>query len=407
MNSRNATGITLRSVFGQIDKSRLAEVFWASGTNREFIDIPYVKLDYSKLSAGKILSRFSRGSVNAAIKKNNDVQAKRNKLPEYVRQFFACMMDASRIDLNREMIGKISEYKPDVIYTLGASVNSLKTSYILSKELSVPIVIHYMDNWLFHLQWEKNPLLYFYKKKLRKYARLCRERGNCGICISEGMAKEYTDFTGKKHTAIMNSIDTKKFLCEKVPYRVPVRFCYAGGLHLGRDKMLLKIARALGEVSDLIKKPCEMVIYTGKDNIERYKGEFGRVNIKWCEAVPHERITEVYNGADVLIHTEVLNGDMNEFIKYSVSTKISEYLSTGKPILFLGPESIYLYKLLSEKDMAFTACDDETLKEALVKILRCDDVFTKTQNALNFVKENFDICVSAERFNKTVESARL
>lgn len=408
INSCNATGITLRSIFGELDKSALTEMFWTNNGDLGSIDINHIQLEYSRLSFGRFLSRFSKSSVNTAIKKSNYEEGKNNRTAEHLRQFFACLTDDSRIVVNKETKKQIKDYKPQVIYTLGASVNALKLSYNLSKELNIPIVIHYMDNWLFHLQWENNPFLFFYKSKLRKYARLCRERGNCGICISEGMAREYTKLLSKKHEFIMNSIDTRHFLCETIPYRNPIRFCYAGGLHLGRDKMLIEISKALNTVSDICKKNHEMIIYTGRDNIARYKDEFESTGIRLCEAVPHDRIKEVYSRADVLIHAEEAGGNLNEFTKYSVSTKISEYLSTGKPVLFFGPKDIYLYDLLNDNSLAFTAFDEESLRKALIKIMNRDSsVFEKTENALKFAKDNLDISVSIKKFEKIIDSAHL
>lgn len=280
-----------------------------------------------------------------------------------MRQYIALLSDQAPICINHYIYEKIEEFKPDVIYTLGASVNALKLSYDLSIKYSVPIVIHHMDNWLHSIQWEDNLLLSSYVKKLRAYCFLCYSRSSNSIAISENMAEDFTIETGIKHSVIMNSTEISKYSCDLKKNTKCFNIIYAGGLHLGRYKSLIELGNVIENLG-LEKEKIRLHIYTNDENIGRYGYCFAHLKRTILhKSVSHDKITEIYSKADVLLHVETTNLNSTDFFKYSISTKIPEYLSTGKPILLYCPDDIYLYKFMSVNKLAETVSSISNLKK--------------------------------------------
>ena len=399
VNADNATGITIRSILSTYEKSDMYEIFWDLDGNGG-LEIRSDKILSSGLSLRAIKNKKVVSGANANIKKSDVASGAgfKSKLKNTVRQYLALKTESSKV--------KIKSFNPDVIYTLGGGISPLAVSYKLSKKLGIPIVIHYMDNWLHCLQWENNPLLYFYKRKLRRYAKLCRNRSSVGITISPKMAEEYTKETGIEHIDIMNSINVSDFVCGK-KNGGEFTLVYAGGIHLGREKALVQVSEVIEKLAENSEKKIRFNIYTSDSDMSMYKDlfeRFGHTHFK--KYVPHDKIKEVYESADALIHIENDLSD-NGFFKYSISTKISEYLSSGRPVVFFGPDNIYLYEFLKENKIAEAVSDVNALENALRNLVSNDSDKCAAENAVRYAYENFDTKVAKKKFYEAIEMSEL
>ena len=154
---------------------------------------------------------------------------------------------------------------------------------------------------------------------------------------------------------------------------------YAGGLHLGRDKSLLEFAKALSEFSGA----AVLNIYTDlKSRLELSK-EFECFDfVKVLPAVSHDDVkAEIYEKSDILVHIETFDESYEEFIRYSMSTKISEYLSTGRPILLYAPQNICVCQYLRENSAAFVASSPDELKRSISEIMNDINTNEISENA--------------------------
>lgn len=410
--SDNATGITLRSIFQKLDMSKCLEVSWDVDINDASREIQIVRPHYSRYSIANLLLRCKRGGVNKAIKAKASVPqetTKQKKMLTYLRQYFALVPDQCKLYFSKEAIARIDSFSPDVIYTLGGSVNALRVSYELSKRYNIPIVVHHMDNWVHCIQWEDNTLLTTYKKELRAICSKCYGRTTQCIAISDGMAEVYTRETGVKHVAIMNSIDCSAMHCNKVSHG-GFRFVYAGGMHLERHKALLDFAEAVESYNNKsIGVKAEFAIYTGQDNITAFGSFFKELRFTTLyPAVPHDQIKQIYENADALIHVEsatVLNSD---FFKYSISTKIPEYLSTGRPVIFYGPDTLYLYKFLEQNGIAAVVKERRQLEETISTFTHQPESIVKiTMYAQRYAEEHFNAINASKTLEYVLESTQL
>lgn len=68
----NATGITLRSIFEELDSDYLMELFW-DGENNKSVPIKSYKLKYKSFSLGSSLVKLRKSKLNENIKKANKI----------------------------------------------------------------------------------------------------------------------------------------------------------------------------------------------------------------------------------------------------------------------------------------------------------------------------------------------
>ena len=413
IDNLDATGITLRSLFLKVDKEKVFEVYWANEVKTHSLSRS-TKLSYSKFSFANLLNKTRKTNINKSIKKNSfdDKHSSQSKFKQNLRQYFALYLDSHGIRLNHKLINEIKSFCPEVIYTIGGGVNALKMSLRLSAKFRIPIVVHHMDNWLHCIQWENNPLLFFYKRKLRKLCKKVYKRGTIHICISEKMSCDFAKETKREHVSIMNSVSFDEFKIKSVPSCEldAFVFVYAGGLHLGRESALLNVANQISlynESETRKTKRIQLHIYTSEANIELYSHLFSNnKNVFFYKAVDHSDILKVYEKCDALIHVESLSYKESDFFKYSISTKISEYIATGKPILFHGPSNIYLYDFLKQNGFALVSSSEKELYSNLIEFNKYKH-FVQSSKQRELAKNMFDINGAVQKLLIVFENTRI
>ncbi len=160
--------------------------------------------------------------------------------------------DIGPVWLTPKLRKEVKRFRPQVVHSLLGGVRAMRLSLALSRYLDVPLVPHFMDDWVDNL---------FTHGQLGGYARLQTERvfgqvlERAPICltIGEDMRREFEFRLNRPCVTVGNSVDLDDYSrAGQVPaHRGPDRVMrYVGGLHLGRDQVLSALAGVLdGEAS--------------------------------------------------------------------------------------------------------------------------------------------------------------
>lgn len=364
----NATGITMRSLWEEWPKDRLMEIYEnARVGNVSGYSINSRQIARNSMPIKKIMFGHVGEKVNKSIKSKPNSITEKKDIKRILRQSCIYIVNMSSIRIQKSIEEDIDRFSPDIIYTLGGSVAIMELIYKIAKKKSTPIVIHFMDNWVESLQENDLLISKFYKLRLSRSLRKCLKFSKIGIAISDSMAQRYKNELHMDFSVLMNSVDIRKIHKDDTPLwgkgNSIIRFVYAGGLHLDRWKALLDIATVLQN------KNAELCIYSSSDTKEKYEELFSDLPVRFYPSVPHDRIWEVYDNADVLVHVETNNPAMLGFFKYSISTKIPEYLATKKLVLFYGPSEMGLFEYLKENDVAICASNYQELDSSIDDIV--------------------------------------
>ena len=88
------------------------------------------------------------------------------------------------------------------------------------------------------------------------------------------------------------------------------------------------------------------------------------------------------------MHCESFDATEVKYFKYSMSTKIPEYLSVGRPILCYGPNDVCTVSYLRENEVGFVVENDQELIMAINKL---QDIKTRValgKNAIEVAKRD-------------------
>lgn len=401
----NATGITLRSILGAWPEENLYEMHMdkdmifqgVSEKKHSSYIIELVPFYNSMRRIHSWLSKKKEDQHDVSDHKNNASKS----TSQGVSGTLNCIADASPVSIKINWNKYLNDFVPDIIYTCGGCVSVMKIALKAARKYQVPIALHFMDDWAHYLQNEQGWIRQNYKKKIRKWLKKCYAKSVSNFVISPYMAADYEAETGITHIPLMNAVSVDKFSNQPENQKETHVFTYAGGLHLERWKALKEIEEILGEFNQKGYQ-FKLRIYTNLKNNPQIQ-YFDSATTEIFEAVPHEEISKVMKEADVLVHTETQSPALMGFFRYSISTKIPEYMAANRPILFYGPKQMRLFQHLKEHEMAFTAENKNELRNCISEIVENESKVEKIRNnAYNYVIENHELAKVQETFYLTI-----
>ena len=365
MFRNNATGITMRSIFEKLPGQNIFELFWYAtytpvenkmGIRSEQIPSRYIPVNHfvrSILGYENVYATAKDGGLNFGSQiKISRKQVFKHKVKAVVEKSFLLP--------SRQWLKQIDDFAPTAIYTLSGSFYVNKWVLYFAKRYKCPVVIHYMDDWratIFMQAEALKPL----NRKLNKQIAAIEKHMKTGMVISDAMAEEYKKRYGYNYLAAMNTV--KQMKLPEPEKGNGLHIVYAGGLHLNRYLSLLEVAEAMQAFPDM-----RLSVFTSKGNAEAYEKLFPWDNVTFRDPVPNDQIDTVYAQADVLLHIESFDPKVADYTKYSLSTKIAEYLASGRAIMCYAPEHIAVHQYLKDNHCGLCVASKEDLESVLEKL---------------------------------------
>jgi glycosyltransferase involved in cell wall biosynthesis len=166
------------------------------------------------------------------------------------------------------------------------------------------------------------------------------------------------------------------------------------------------IARAIEEYNLHTESPkAKLMMYSNSEPSKEIKDQIIIEGAsEYGGSLNKEQLKERLNTSDILVFVESFDPEQIEKVKYSLSTKVPEYMSVGKPILAVGPDKVgsieYLKgvsliitnpTLLNERILAFlndSQLKNELSKKARMKYLKKHDKFNQQRIIIKALSEN-------------------
>lgn len=251
---------------------------------------------------------------------------------------------------SKELESFLDDVSPDIFFfPLSNYLYFNRVNEYIIKKCNPKMVVGFLGDDTFTYK-QRNDLFYyinrfFIRKSVKRLVKQCNEI----LAICPKMKQECDRFFHINSKVITKPIRN----IVKHPYVrdlfTPIRLIYTGGLYLGRDKSLIMLAKAIQEINRE-KQYMYLDIYTNtslKDEV------FKALNIPGCcevkGSIPQYQVFEEQEKSDILVFVESFN---NRTAWLSFSTKITDYLSSNRCILAIGPGDISSMEYLKSEDAA-------------------------------------------------------
>ncbi len=264
----------------------------------------------------------------------------------------------------------IKEFSPDCILLQADNSSFMpKLALKISKKYDIPIIVFNTENYYFkrhdYISRKKFSIAYFILRKLQNRAfRRLMKRSNAEIYNSEKLRKMYELEFGKPGSVIYQSTNLKTF-CPKTTDEV-YKFLYAGNLGLGRHNSLIEIANILQFISDdyildVYGSATEEVV----EQLNAVKG------IVYHGVKPYDVILKAMEKSDFLCHAESFDEWSVNDLTTAFSTKITDYLASGRCVIVYSDESLACTQYLLENNCACIITKSDELYTKLYELINC------------------------------------
>lgn len=362
-------GKTLTSIFAGWPADKIAQLYFQSETPDTTICTRFFCITDQSMLLGR---KNDVGQV-VEIGPDGPIEDIRSRMPAFIRHhrtsLFATARNivwASRKWDNQRLRSWLDDFKPELIFFVGgASPFAYDIVNMIAGEYHIPVYLYYTDDYLTPMPtidvfWWIN---WFW---LRRALRRMLDKVEKLFVIGEDMAKEYAQLFGKSCVPIMNAVNTQDYRLSETgggrissPDRV-LRLAYFGGLHLNRWKTLTALGRAIEAYSTNTGAEMRLDIFSSTSPQEGVLRKLHRPPYsRFMGSVGPDDLIETMNKYDVLVHVESFGLRERYKTRLSISTKIPEYLASGKIILAIGPPEVASIKYLDTNRVGYVVTSNK------------------------------------------------
>lgn len=414
-SSSSNNGKTYEAIFSDFNKADLGQIFFSEN---ESPDLDYCN-NYFKITDKDVLintltlSGKKGGEINKQNYISNENQLAYSKKKNVSVLFKFLQKRADSLVQLRDLLWSLNfwktnklklwlrEYNPQIIFFVAGDMEFPHTvAKWISNELKIPLVIYFTDDYVLNPQPRnfldknrKERALNFYKDTIAKSSKL--------YTIGELMANEYENYFGKSFNFIMNSVDVNPLInyiddkSDKV-----IIISYFGGLHLNRWKMISRLG-------SILNNRAKINVYTIEKPSNDILSAFERASVNYCGPVTGENLKCRIIESDVLLHVESDDQYNRSLTKLSVSTKIPEYLMSGRVILGFGPVEVASMRILSDNDIGYVISsnlNDFEISQSISKIFDFEQRKDLGIKGYDFAVANFSKDVISKKFRREIEA---
>ena len=406
----NATGNTLSNLFGGKcwGNDKFYNIYMRDSLPNNKICNSYYRISLTDMikhffSKEKIGYSFIDSTQNFLETK----QAKKEKklidlIHKYsinIVYFIADVIYRNKKWINKKFINYIQQIDSDIFYAhvnnfafLSQLVNYMKNN------THAKVVVLLTDNLYEDIETKS----VIRRKKLRRDFWSIIENSDKIYAISDELKEAYSKIFNKKIDIL------RKGCLFEYPIRKKtndvIKFVYAGNLLYGRDEILSKVGQAIYQNNLKNSKKAILEIYTGdtiNDKIAK------KLNINNCSIImgkrPYDEIKKIINAADYVLQVESFEKKQIDYVKYSFSTKIIDYLQSGSCCIGIGPNEVSSIKYLEKVPGSFTITDVKEINNKIIDLINCKDIVQNSKLIRDFALQNHDLEKNQEKLRNDFE----
>lgn len=308
--------------------------------------------------------------------------------------------------LSQELKEWISQFSPELIYTILGNLPYLNLVRTISGELKLPYVIHMMDDWP-QVMYRRGILGPVRREKMQRDLKNIIENaaGCLGICQS--MCDAYETRYGRKFSPFANALESEKWRQKgRMEWKAgkPFKIFYGGAL---MENSQLKSVFDVAEVIPQLRSEnldMEFHIHAPFYAANRYRRELEEnAGVKVFDIPETMDIESIFSNADLLLLPVNFDEESVNYIRYSMPTKIPAYMFSGTPTLAYGPDEVASIEYAKQWAYCVTERNKEKLFEAIKKLVT-DEKLRETlgKESQNLAEKRHDRAKVSKEFHDTL-----
>lgn len=275
---------------------------------------------------------------------------------------------------SRELDDFLDGFSPDVIlYSMEGYIHLNRIiEYSLKRTGASGIGYFWDDNFTYRQSKKIGYKIYrfFQRRSLKNLAKVTDKF----FAISDMTKKEADSFFGIDCRILTKPLNS----APEVKYNAvdkPIDILYTGNLLIGRDRSLLRLVNA---IRDNYRNDFVIDVYTQTLLDDKIKAEIEQGGVcRIHPPIPQNEVLKKQKEADLLLFLEDIDGPDAHTARLSFSTKITDYLSSGKAIFAIGCRETAPMHYFIDNESAFVATNDKEIKSELIKISQAPDLLTE------------------------------
>lgn len=423
-NQNTGGGITLTNLFHGWDKEKIAVVGTGHMLRNLNVGIcdSYYQLGIDNNKWIFPFNRFQRKFKSGILEVENDKLEKsssnykpniyqkpnaRQKIVDYIvypiLKYLGIFHSLSSIKLTREFCQWLKEFNPEILYVQVQARDEILFIQEMHSHLKIPLIIHIMDDWpsfisstgLFKKYWHN---------KIDGELRKLMHNADILMGISDQMANEYKLRYGKNFTTFHNPINIQFWKQhQRTDYDLNVHpvILYAGRMGVGIESSLELIAQAIIKANKDLCLSIKFVLQTQ----ERMSWFDEYSCVEHRPFIEYKDLPKKFSEADFLILPYDFSKISMRYIKYSMPTKVSEYMISGTPIIVFAPEETALVKYAQEYEWGkvISQRDISVLAEAIKELINSKEERGRiAKNAISVAEKNHNSTAVTNKFRNLI-----
>lgn len=265
----------------------------------------------------------------------------------------------------RELDAWMKQQKPDVIFfASGDYVFSYRVALYLAEKYDLPLVTAVFDDYYFQRGKDRSPLAKWNTRVFRKTMERMMKTSGGAAYVHPAMKRAYDKAFGTEGQVLFTAAACGEATGES---HTPPRITYLGGLGLKRHEALVETGRLLKQLAP--DGSVLLDVYSGEKDPAILKCMTEENGIRFHGAVSAAEVHRIEAESDLLLLAESLDPALLERLRYSLSTKVAEYLGSGRCMVAYGPREAGSISYLLEEGGLCVAATPEELEETLREVL--------------------------------------
>ncbi|MBM6401108.1 glycosyltransferase [Phycicoccus sonneratiae] len=345
IGSPTNTGLTLGSMFAAWPRENLFELYThsrqtrsASGQNLALAPMSTAPVDgLIRTVLGDRMPKPATDGLNPSVRRSGVTP-----LRTRVRIGMTALNDIGPVWTGGRWLEEIERFRPQVIHSLLGGVRITRFVTALSRRLDVPVVPHFMDDWMDNL-FTDGQVFGLARREAERSVRLMLRQAPEILTVGADMRDHYTRTLQRPAEVVGNSADFDLFdrlIAERRPTSDgPLALRYVGGLHLGRADVLRTVGRALDDHRGEGRR-WQLTLNVPTHDLgaaQVLAREVGSITSEG--SLDHDAVPQAIVNSDALLFLESSDPGIVSFTRLSVSTKVPEYLASGRPVMAIGPRN--------------------------------------------------------------------